>query len=120
GQTPNLEIDYSMVLLSRGDLVGAKSVLVSSTTSGQLDIAWQDNSGQAKAKPEDRLIVAVFLPALVQATYLIGGAERQDESFAYDLPADFSGETAEVYISWVSADMKEVATSAYAGSVLIA
>ncbi len=120
GQTPNLAIDYSMVLLSRGDLVGAKSVLVSSTNSGQLDVAWQDNSGQAMAKPEDQLIVAVFSPALVQATYLIGGAERQDESFAYNLPADFSGETAEVYISWVSADMKEVATSVYAGSILIA
>ncbi len=119
GQTPNLEIDYSMVLVSRGDLVGAKSVSVNSTTTGQLDIAWQDNSGQAKAKPEDQLIVAVFLPTLAQATYLIGGAERQDGSFIYDLPADFSGETVEVYISWVSADMKEVATSTYAGSILV-
>jgi len=120
GQIPNLQIDYSMVLVSRGDLVGAKSLSVSSATATQLDIVWQDNSGQAKAKPEDQLIVAVFFPALGEAAYVIGAVERQEESFVYELPAEYSGETAEVYISWVSADEKEVATSVHAGSVLIA
>lgn len=119
GETPNLEIDYSMVLISRGDLVGSKSMVVQSSAAAKLNMSWDDNSGKGKAKPTDQLMFAVFVPALADVVYAIGEAERQDESLVFDLPAEYSGETVEVYVSWVSADGKEIATSLYAGSVLI-
>lgn len=119
GITPNLEIDYSMVVVSRGDLPAAKDVSAASVTAGKLDLAWVDNTGKGKAKANDQLIVVVFCPALADAVYSIGDATRDLQTFVYDLPEEFSGETTEVYLGWISEDGKEVAGSKYAGSILI-
>jgi len=119
GVTPNLEIDYSMVIISRGDLPAVKEVAATSVTAGKLNLAWLDNTGKGKAKASDQLILAVFCPALADAVYSIGEATRDLEALDYDLPEEFSGETVEVYLGWISQDGKEVAGSKYTGSVLL-
>ncbi len=119
GMTPNLEIDYSMVLVSRGDLPQTKDVAATSTTAGQLDFVWTDNTGKGKAKATDKLMVVLFCPELAEATYSIGDALRSDAGLAYEVDADFSGETVEVYTAWLSEDGKEVSNSKYVGSITI-
>ncbi len=120
GETPNLQIDYSMVLVSRGDLTGVKSLSVTSDSPARLNLIWEDNTGKGQAKANDQVMVAIFIPSLAEALYAIGEAERQQEALALDLPEEFSGETAEVYVSFAALESSEVSTSLYAGNVIIA
>ncbi|WP_026904612.1 DUF6266 family protein [Pedobacter glucosidilyticus] len=120
GTSPNLEIDYSMVLLSRGDLPAAAGLVATSTTAGQLNLAWTDNSGKGKAKAGDKLMLVVFCPALAEAVYSIGDAVREDATLAFDVDTDFSGQVVQVYTAWLSEDGKDVSNSKYAGNIDIA
>ena len=60
GVAPNLAINYTMALISRGDLPNADSPAVTSTSTGLLQFTWTDNSGKGKAKGTDKAFVAVF------------------------------------------------------------
>ncbi|HTN20798.1 MAG TPA: DUF6266 family protein [Pelobium sp.] len=120
GITPNLEIDYSMVLLSRGDLPGVTSLAATSDTAATLNLAWTNNAGKGKAKDTDQLTVVAFCPSSGESVYGSAEATRLDEVLAFELPAEFSGETVEAYIFWSSADGKDISNSKYAGSVAVA
>lgn len=119
GITPNLTIDYSMVLLSRGDLPAVASLTAVSTVAATLNLTWLNNAGKGKAKDTDQLMLVVFCPSLAEASYGLAQATRLDEALEFELPAEFSGESVEAYIFWLSSDGKDVATSKYAGTVLI-
>lgn len=119
GTMPNLEVDFSMVLVSRGDLPAATTLSAVSSATGKLNLAWTDNTGKGKAQATDQLMLVVFCPSLEESVYDLFGATRGDQTLVYDLPVEFSGETIEVYTSWISEDRKEVATSKYAGSVVV-
>nr|WP_294899563.1 DUF6266 family protein [uncultured Pedobacter sp.] len=119
GLTPNLAIDYSMVLLSRGDLPGVTTLSAVSSAVATLNLAWTNNAGKGKAKDTDQLMVVVFCPTSGEAIYDLAVATRLDQVLAFDLPAEFSGETVETYIFWLSADGKDVSSSKYAGSIVV-
>lgn len=119
GTLPNLTIDYSMLLVSRGDLPPAAALTAASNTAGKLTLSWTDNTGKGKAKANDQLMVVMFCPSLEETTYEMTVVTRADQTIDLDLPIEFSGESVELYTFWVSADLKEVATSKYVGSVLI-
>lgn len=120
GITPNLTIDYNMVLISRGDLPPTPSVTATSITAGRLDLGWENNTGKGKAKAGDQLMLVVFCPELAEAVYSVSDATRAVATLQHALPADFSGETVEVFVSWLSEDGKDVSNSKYVGSVDIA
>lgn len=120
GTMPNLEIDFSMVLVSRGDLPLTTAISAASATAGRLDLTWTDNTGKGKAKAGDQLMLVVFCPALAEASYSVADATRSEGSLQYILPADFSRENAEVYVGWLSEDGKDVSNSKYLGRIAIA
>ena len=119
GLGATLEIDYSMVLVSRGDLPAA-AMVASSVTAATLNLAWTNNEGKGKAKATDQLMVVAFCPSLAEATYSIADATRLEEALTLDLPEEFSAAAVEVYTGWLSADGKELSNSKYAGSVVVA
>src|ERR1700733_5948905 len=59
GTYPDLSINYSMVLLSRGDLPNVRSADVESLSAGQITCRWIDNSGTGLARPNDKVFMAV-------------------------------------------------------------
>src|SRR5882757_8108011 len=60
GFSPNLSIDYVMVLLSRGYLTKAESPAVLSSEPNTLQFTWADNSGKGNASGTDKIFVAVY------------------------------------------------------------
>src|SRR5436305_7955438 len=60
GVAPNLEIDFKMALISRGDLPNAESSSVKSPSPGLLQFTWTNNSGKGNAKATDKAFVAVY------------------------------------------------------------
>jgi Family of unknown function (DUF6266) len=118
GAYPDLILDYSMVLLSRGDLPNVKSSQAESQQSGQITFHWADNSGTGLALPNDRNFVAVYCKELNDWLYGLDLTERSAGSYVFDV-ARFSGRTVQVYIGFLSFNGKDVSDSLYVGAVQV-
>lgn len=119
GGYPTFEIDYSNVLVSRGDLPNASTPSAGSATSGTVGFNWVNNSGEGKAQPTDTSVLVVYSPDRNQCIYTTAGAARSTGSASIAVPA-FSGLNVETYIGFLSADGKYVASSIYTGQVTVA
>ncbi|HSZ32837.1 MAG TPA: DUF6266 family protein, partial [Puia sp.] len=60
GYYPNLKIDYSRVLLGRGDLTNVPAAIATPSSEGTLRFNWTDNSGEGSAKSADQVFVAIY------------------------------------------------------------
>jgi hypothetical protein len=121
GTYPDYEIDPSKVLVSRGALAPATSTFVSfNSGDNEVEFQWEDNSGKGSAKPTDKALIAILNLAKGEAITDNAGAERQDCVQKVAVPAEWSGDSVETYMGFISEDGKEVANSVYLGSVAIA
>lgn len=97
GAFPNYALDFSRALVSRGSLT-QPSIPNVSMSAGRATVTWNDNSGQGEA---------VFSTA---------AATRADQSAELNFPADWNGDTVELYIGFASADGINIANSIYLGN----
>jgi hypothetical protein len=116
GLYPDLKIDHSLVLLGRGDLPNAGSPAASSSTPGNLDFIWTDNSGRGKARETDKAFVAAYCEEMNQWKYELSVADRNAGIYKLDI-SHFGGKPVHVYIGFMSADRKEVSDSIYIGII---
>lgn len=117
GIYPDLTINYSMVLVSRGDLPLAGAPAAASATVGKIVFNWTDNSGLGKAKATDIAFVAVFCESLNHWIYDQNtAAVRNVGTYSLDASA-FSGKPVQTYIGFVSANGKTYSNSMYTGVV---
>jgi hypothetical protein len=118
GTYPDLIIDYSMVLLTRGDLPNIKSFQAKSQSTGQITFNWTDNSGTGLARPDDKAFLAVCCPAINQWICELNLTERSAGNCIFNVTL-FSGRTVQIYMGFLSSDGKEVSDSLYMGSAQI-
>ena len=119
GSYPDYEIAASKLLVSRGALTPAASG-VAAIESGNLVFYWNDNSGVKSAKATDKALIAVLNIAKGEAITDNAGAVRATGLQTVALPAEWSGDSAEAYLGFISEDGREVANSVYLGSIAIA
>lgn len=124
GTYPNVSIDYSKVMMSKGSLRGADNANATSFAAGKLNVSWEDNSGLSSASSNDAVMVVAYHPELEDAFYHLNAASRGDSSVELDLPQSYSGSEVQVYLSFFavnggSAASKSVSNSAYLGAVTI-
>lgn len=115
GTSPNYVLDFSRVLVSRGSLTQPSNHNVS-IASGKAAISWNDNSGQGDAQPADVAMPLAFNPDKGEAVFSTAAATRADQSAELNFPADWNGDTVELYIGFTSADGINVANSVYFGN----
>lgn len=126
GVYPDLAIDFSKVITSRGNLTGAYNAAASSTEAARLQLNWADNSADGTAKATDAAMVVVYHPVLMDAYFKLSVANRSDGSVDLQLPQSFGGTEVHVYLSFMSQDAlgsqasKAVSNSVYVGAVLLA
>ena len=106
GAFPNYALDFSRVLVSRGSLT-QPSIPNVSMSAGRATVTWNDNSGQGDALPTDFAMPLAFNTA---------AATRADQSAELNFPADWNGDTVELYIGFASADGINIANSIYLGN----
>ena len=116
GTYPDLIIDYSMVLLSRGDLPNVKSSQAESQSSGQINLYWTDNSGTGLTRSDDMAFLAVYCPEINEWICKLNLTERSSGNCILDA-AMFGGRTVQIYLGFISADGKEVSDSLYVGEL---
>ena len=119
GLYPEFVVDYSKVLISSGTLTGAWNASVSSISSGTLNVIWTNNSGSGTARETDKAVILVYNPAKAGYVYTMAGADRNTAIDSINLPPEFSDDRLEVWITFISANSKSIATSIYAGSIIV-
>ena len=118
GVYPSFTIDYTQVLVSRGQLPNAVGPTVTSGAGSLLTFSWADNSGVNTAKADDQAILVVYCPSLKQAIYTTAGGMRSALTGTLNATA-FSGLPVETFIGFISADGIEVASSYFTGEVTV-
>jgi hypothetical protein len=120
GTYPNFTIDYTKALVSRGSLVGAAGAAAASSSAGVVEFTWSDNTGSGNAQGTDKALLVVYNATKGYAVYDTAGASRATQSQNLAVPSDFSGDTVQAFIGFVSEDGKEIANSVHIGSVTVA
>ena len=118
GVYPGYAIDYSRVLVSRGDLPNADNPTATATAGSTIHYAWTDNSGMGKAKPGDKSILVVYCPAMNQVRYITEGDTRDQQGGDFAV-AMFHGKQVQTWVGFISADGKEIATSVFTGQLTV-
>jgi hypothetical protein len=116
GVAPYLAIDYSMALISRGDLPNAESPMVDSPASGLLQFSWTDNSGKGNAKGTDKAFVAIYQEDSGTWEYQLEIATRNQGKCEIKM-MNFPGKPAQTFVGFIAADGKDASDSFYTGPV---
>jgi hypothetical protein len=118
GSGPDLAIDYSMALISRGDLPNAESVAVLSPSPAFLQFTWNDNTGKGKATDKDKAFVAVYQEENGRWEYKMDIATRSQGKCEMEL-TNFSNKPVHCFIGFISVDGKDASNSLYTGLVMV-
>lgn len=120
GVYPDYSIDYANALISRGSLAGVLNGAAASSTKGTVDFTWDDNSGDGNAQATDKALILAYNKTNGGAIFVTDGAVRTAGTQTLTVPDDFSGDTVECFIAFISEDGLSVANSKYVGSVTVA
>ena len=118
GAYPTFSLNYSKVLVSKGQLLNAGNPVATANGNGNLKFDWLDNSGAAMANADDRCIVVIHCPELNQTIYNTEAALRSAGTASIAV-SNFAGKQVETWVSFASADGSQIATSIYTGSVTV-
>ncbi|WP_316837084.1 DUF6266 family protein [Pedobacter nutrimenti] len=114
GTYPNLEIAYDKVLLSKGSLKPVVNLHTEECPAG-LCFNWDTNPQMAWQESTDQAMVLVCFPEQKKVFYTLFGSSRLSGSMEQAFPASLKGKYMESYISFISADRRQLSDSTYAG-----
>ncbi|MBO9573750.1 MAG: hypothetical protein J7497_16310 [Chitinophagaceae bacterium] len=109
------ELLYPLVEISRGSLPNAPLAVAAAGNAELINFTWVNNSGLGKAKATDKAILVAHCPALKQ-TIWSKQVLRSAGAAVLEAP-DFSGQTVQTWLSFVTEDEKDIATSVFTGAV---
>lgn len=115
GVYPNIQVDYTKVILSKGRLEMAKESRISKGEEG-INLSWDAGIAENGAE-DDILMVMVSHPAEKKASMLLNAAKRKDGSCFIPLSESKMNSQMEVYICFKSANGTLISDSAYVGNL---
>lgn len=117
GTYPDLSVDTSKMLVSRGSLTGALNGKATSA-NGVVTLNWDDNSDSGIAAQTDKALIVVLNSTRAESVFDTSGNQRVATTENITVPADWVGESVEVFLGFITEDGKDV--SSYLGSVTVA
>jgi len=117
GEYPELEVDFENLSLSRGDLTGSSGISVNSEPGGEIQITWNDNSGDGSARAGDTLFAACYNKEAERLFYQPAAATRDEIECTLSLPDSFYGSDIEIWVFFVSENETDVSDSEYLGTI---
>lgn len=117
GEYPNLEIDFSIVSLIRGNLRGPRGNMDYVAGSNELDFTWYADNDYSNHN--DELWPLIHCSALNEFWYDLNlGIRRGDEFCTIRIPEAFTGHEIHVWLAFHSNDCRAFSASVYMGKVL--
>jgi len=118
GSYPDYSILYSLVYISRGSLPNALSANATAATGGIVQFNWVNaEAGIGKEQLNDEALVVAYCPELNRAVYKKGSL-RSALTDSIQL-AGFAGKVVHTWITFISADRKDISDSIYTGQVTV-
>jgi hypothetical protein len=119
GTYPGFTLDYSRIMISRGQNKGAPASAVSSPAKETCTFTWNaKNIFGDLLKATDKSILLVYSEAFDTAVYTLEGPDRSTGTGSLELPG-FSGQEIHTWLTFVSADRTVVFDSEYTGKVTV-
>lgn len=118
GSSPDFQIDYPKVLISRGTLLGAKEAAVAAGPGSLITFTWSNNAGAGRAKTSDKAVVLVHCPELQQSRYAVTTATRSSGTASLEATG-FNGHTVHTWLGFISENHQLVANSVYTGALVL-
>ena len=119
GTYPAYEVDYSKALVSEGTLQGALNPEVTSSTAGEVEYTWENNSDYANASKDDKVLLVVYNPARNKAVTVVDGNTRTGGTQSITLPTNFSGDEVQCFISFGNETKSVLSNSEFAGGIVV-
>lgn len=109
-------INYPKALISFGDLRPAEGVsLEVFPESHSFKINWSDNSHQAMAFPNDRLLLSCYAPETNRLFYKTNLADRKDASYTFQLDNSWEGMKVHLWTGFHQPENQRASASVYVG-----
>lgn len=118
GTYPDYTVDYANALISKGSLPGVFNGETSVTPAG-LHFEWENNSGEGVAQATDKAMLVAYNTTKGEVIFTTAGEMRSTESQALQMPSDYSGDSVECFIAFISEDGSVVSNSKYLGTETI-
>ena len=116
GDYPDFKIDYSMVMIGRGDLPNVMMPVSVFSKEGKLVFNWTDNSRKGKASALDKAFVAVYCEESDEWEYGLNLSERSAGTCSIDIK-EFADKEVHTYIGFITEKRKDVTDSLYTGLI---
>ncbi len=119
GEYPEYTIDYEKVLVSRGKLAKVYNGQVS-VIPGEVKFTWGDNSDERNASADDIAMALVYDSETTESFFTTRGEGRRRgiPTQVINIPARNVGHKIETYLSFMSADGKQVSNSVFLGELI--
>lgn len=115
---PVAVLDYTRVLVTRGDLMAPAGGQADYDPTDGLTIQWNDNSGTGSARASDRGLIAAYCPEVHEAICVTeNGPQRDKKYISVPVSGLYAGRTLHVYLSFISASGRDISKSVYLGEV---
>lgn len=116
GEYPNISVNYSKVILSKGDLPVAKDIQLSKTDTGVL-ISWDPSRLDFNYGLDDSVMILLYHPLRKKAKSFLNAARREEGSRFIEVDKEWLDEPIEAYLCFKSADGKHISDSVYIGNL---
>lgn len=117
GTYPDISIDFSKVIFSKGSLPLAMNARVK--IAGQnLQFSWDPNLENEENDPLDQVMLVAFFPDTFQALTVLNGSPRTVGAHDIRLPTFKKKMVIEAYMSFISEDRERVSDSLYLGQLI--
>jgi len=116
GEYPNISVDYSKVVLSYGELPGARDFSISKTETG-LIVNWNPESYTGGHDGDDILMIQLCYPLRKKGDSLLNASRRDAGQVFIPVSECFIQESIEAYACFKSADGKQISNSIYLGNI---
>lgn len=116
GSYPDISLDYSKVLLSKGSLEPAIDP-VATLTGTLLELTWQVSADMDWGIKNDRTLLFIYSPELDKAVYVLSGNRRGTGKDEIELPLNYVGKELQVYIAFKAGNGKSVSESRWVGEL---
>jgi len=118
GVYPDIEMDFSKVMVSSGDLLPALNPVVERVPEG-LKFSWDQVEVPGSDRDNDQVVLLAYAPLSKQVRMIRYGAERSAGSETIHFPDKPDQEEMETYISFINDERTAVATSIYTGRIMV-
>lgn len=115
GVYPNLEIAYNKLQVSKGLLKPAQNWTVAQTETG-LQYTWDTDPDMPWPEATDQVMMLAYFPEEEKVFFNLFGSSRLSGLDLLEIPPSMQGKYMETYMSFISANRKQLADSSYTGS----